>query len=144
MHFPVCLGAFQKKLGAFLIFVVHFGRKLGALTEIVVHFRKTVVHNWLACKSFVMRRLSGNKTQGFRRILNSCHLVTEFLVIRSDYGVALFRPRCSVSSLVVWLKLLFPKALQRGHSIFAAVFFRFLIQVNRPVQILFHTQALFI
>lgn len=95
-------------------------------------------------ESFVMRRLSGNKTQGFRRILNSCHLVTEFLVIRSDYGVALFRPRCSVSSLVVWLKLLFPKALQRGHSIFAAVFFRFLIQVNRPVQILFHTQALFI
>ncbi len=91
-------------------------------------------------ESFVMRRLSGN----FRRILNSCHLVTEFLVIRSDYGVALFRPRCSVSSLVVWLKLLFPKALQRGHSIFAAVFFRFLIQVNRPVQILFHTQALFI
>ena len=85
-------------------------------------------------ESFVMRRLSGNKTQGFRRILNSCHLVTEFLVIRSDYGVALFRPRCSVS----------PKALQRGHSIFAAVFFRFLIQVNRPVQILFHTQALFI
>ena len=103
---------------------------------------------WVGCifsaKSFVMRRLSGNKTQGFRRILNSCHLVTEFLVIRSDYGVALFRPRCSVSSLVVWLKLLFPKALQRGHSIFAAVFFRFLIQVNRPVQILFHTQALFI
>ena len=95
-------------------------------------------------ESFVMRRLSGNKTQDFRRILNSCHLVTEFLVIRSDYGVALFRPRCSVSSLVVWLKLLFPKALQRGHSIFAAVFFRFLIQVNRPVQILFHTQALFI
>ena len=43
MHFPVCLGAFQKKLGAFLIFVVHFGRKLGALTEIVVHFRKTVL-----------------------------------------------------------------------------------------------------
>ena len=95
-------------------------------------------------ESFVMRRLSGNKTQGFRRILNSCHLVTEFLVIRSDYGVALFRPRCSVSSLVVWLKLLFPKALQRGHSIFAVFFFRFLIQVNRPVQILFHTQALFI
>ncbi len=44
MHFFDCLGAFEKKLGAFLIFMVHFLIKPGASTEIVVHFRKTVVH----------------------------------------------------------------------------------------------------
>ena len=45
MHFFDCLGAFEKKLGAFLIFVVHFLIKPGASTEIVVHFRKTVVQS---------------------------------------------------------------------------------------------------
>ena len=44
LHFSASHGAFQKKLGAFLIFVVHFSIKLGATSGIVVHFRKTVVH----------------------------------------------------------------------------------------------------
>jgi hypothetical protein len=44
LHFSASHGAFQKKLGAFLIFVVHFGGKPGATHEIVVHFWKTVVH----------------------------------------------------------------------------------------------------
>ena len=91
-----------------------------------------------------MRRLSRNKTQGFQEILNSCHFVTQFLVIRSNCEGALFRSRCSVSSLDVRLKLLFPKAFQRGHSIFAVIFRRFLIQDKRPVDVLFHTQSLFV
>ena len=38
LHSPVCPGAFQKKPGAFLIFVVHYSIKPGASPEIVVHF----------------------------------------------------------------------------------------------------------
>jgi hypothetical protein len=49
-HFSACHGVFQKKLGAFLIFVVHFSIKPGATPEIVVRLlfswckRECVVH----------------------------------------------------------------------------------------------------
>ena len=41
LHFSASHGAFQKKLGAFLIFAVHFSIKPGATPGIVVHFEKS-------------------------------------------------------------------------------------------------------